>query len=120
MPRAASNTDFTVPVEGVGTFVFGRRKMADHIKVNVEYARMTEGVEPTPWLDMVATWLSVLKVLTVRAPEGFVVDELDPLDDETYGKLLKVHAALRAKEDSFRLGSKASGEGGGQAPGPVP
>jgi len=120
MPRAAHNTDFNVDVEGVGTFVFGRRKMADHVKINVEYSRLTEGVEPTPWLYMVATWLSVLKVLTVRAPEGFVVDELDPLDDDTYGKLLKVHAALRAKEDSFRRGPSAAGEGGGQAPGPVP
>lgn len=111
MPRAASDTDFVVDVEGVGAFVFGRRKMADHIKINVEYARLTEGVMPTPWLDTVATWLSVLKVLTVRAPEGFVVDELDPLDEETYAKLLKVHSALRAKEDSFRPGAKAPGEG---------
>lgn len=115
MARIAHNTDFNVDVAGVGTFVFGRRKMADHVKIQVEYARMTEGVEPTPWLDCLVTWLAVLKVLAVRTPDDFVVDELDPLDDDNYGKLLKVHAALRAKEDSFRPGKKTAVETGGQS-----
>ena len=106
MARTAHDTDFNLDVEDIGTFTFGRRKMADHIKINVEYARMVEGVEPTPWLDLIVTWVATLKVLTVRAPEDFVVDELDPHDDESYAKLLKVHAALRAKEDDFRSKSK--------------
>ena len=117
MARVPHNTDFVADVEGIGTFVFGRRKMADHVKIQVEYARLTEGVEPTPWLESVATWLAVLKILTVRAPDDFDLDELDPLDDETYAKLLKIYACLRAKEDSFRRGSVASSQGDGQAAG---
>lgn len=114
MSRSPSATDYTVQVDGVGLFTFGRRKMADHVKIQVEYSRLTEGVEPTPWLDCIATWLSVLKVLTVRSPDTFVLDDLDPLDDDTYANLLKVHAALRAKEDDFRLKSQKSSEAGGQ------
>ena len=100
--RTAHDTDFAVDVENIGTFIFGRRKMADEIRIQVEFARLTEGVTPTPWLELVAGWMSDLKILTVRAPDGWDVDEMDPLDDETYSKLLRVHAALREKENSFR------------------
>lgn len=113
MPRSASQTDFLVQVEGVGDFVFGRRKMADHLKINVEYARITEGVLPTPWLDTLSTWLATIKVMAVRVPEGFDLDEIDPLDDDTYAKLLKIHSAFRAKEDSFRRGPAPAVEGSG-------
>lgn len=120
MPRPASPTDFIVPVEGVGDFVFGRRKMADHLKIEVEYARITEGVLPTPWLDKLATWLATLRVLAVRVPEGFNIDELDPLEEETYAKLMKVHIALREKEGSFRRRPAPASEGSGQAEGGQP
>lgn len=113
MARSPSDTDYTVDVDGIGTFTFGQRKMADHIKINVEYARLLEGVTPTPWLDTLTQWVSTLKVLMVRAPEGFVLEDLDPLEDSAYAKLFKVYTALRAKEDSFRPGSKAASEGAG-------
>lgn len=116
MPRPADSTDFLVRVEGVGDFVFGRRKMADHLKISVEHARITEGVTPTPpWLDSVATWIATIRVLAVRVPEGFDIDELDPLDDDSYAKLLKVNMALRAKEDSFRGRPAPAMPGGGEA-----
>lgn len=120
MTRPAHKTDFPVDVEGVGTFVFGRRRMADEIRIHVEYSRLTEAVAPTPWLDSVATWLATLRVMMVRAPDGFVLDELDPLDDETYEKLLKTHAALVAKEASFRRGPAAKGEAGREVSGQDP
>ena len=114
MARTAQKSDFPIDVEGVGTFVFGRRTMADEIKMHVEYSRLTEAVPPTPWLDQVATWLSTLKVLTVRAPDGFDIEALDPLEEDTYIKMMRVHAALVEKERSFRLkpgeGSKAGGQ----------
>lgn len=106
MARKAQETDFTVDVEDVGTFTFGRRTMADEIRVQVEYARIIEGVEPTNWLQIVGGWLSALRVLTVRAPAGWDVDALDPLDDETYAKLGKVHGALTTQEATFRSGKK--------------
>ena len=115
--RTPSESDFSVPVEGVGRFVFGRRKMADEIKIQVEYAKMIDGAPATDWLALVAGWISALKVLTVRAPEGWDVDEMDPLDDDTYAKMAKVHAALADQERSFRRkpaqGGEVSREGNG-------
>lgn len=117
MAREGAATDFDVDVEGVGVFRFGKRTMRDEIKVQVEYARMIEGVEPTEWLALVAGWMSSLKVLTVRAPDGWDIDDLDPLDDETYARLMKVHAALTAKERSFRSGTGKAVEAQGQVTG---
>lgn len=117
MARKPAPTDFTVPVEGIGTFTFAKRRMADEIAIQVEYARIIDGVEPTEWLAAVAGWLSTLKVLTVRAPEGWDIDEMDPLDDDTYSQLMRVHGALRDKEISFRGRSPAGGQGSGQGAG---
>lgn len=119
MARKGHTTDFDVPVEGIGTFTFGRRKLADEIAIQVEYARIIDGVQPTEWLALVAGWISALKVLTVRAPADWDVEEMDPLDDDTYAKLMKVHAALVDKERSFRSGAKAGGQGAGQGTGQV-
>lgn len=113
MPRTAQPTDFVVSVENVGQFTFGKRTMRDEIAVQREYARILDGVEPTNWLNAMAGWLSALKVLTVRAPDGWDIDEMDPLDTETYAKLNAVHAALVDKERSFRPGTKPAGEASG-------
>ncbi|MNM99441.1 hypothetical protein D3C81_1120020 [compost metagenome] len=104
MARQPSNTDFELPVEGVGTFRFARRTMRDEISIQVEYARIIQGVDPTAWLATIAGWLSTLKVLTVLAPEDWDIEAMDPLDEDTYATLLKVHAALADKERSFRKG----------------
>jgi hypothetical protein len=104
MSRAPNLSDFNVPVEGVGQFTFARRQMADEIAIQVEFARMIDGVEPTSWLQAVCGWLSALKVLTVRAPEGWVLEELDPLDEDVYARLNKVYTELVDKERSFRRG----------------
>lgn len=117
MARRPQPNDFQVDVDGVGTFVFGRRTMADEIKIQVEYARLIEGVEPTEWLSRVCGWISTLSVLTVRGPDGWDINNMDPLDDEVYQNMLLVFLALRAKEDSFRrkpgTGSEAGSEGQG-------
>lgn len=119
MARTPHKTDFTVDVDGVGRFVFGKRRMADEIKVHVEYSRLTEAVEPTPWLDSVSTWMSTIKVLVVRAPDGFDLDELDPLDEASYAKLFKVYAALVEKEGSFRSRPGEAVQAGGEGSGAV-
>ena len=114
MSRQPKETDFSVPVEGVGTFVFGTRTMRDELAIQVEFARIIDGVEPTSWLQAVGGWVSTFRVLTVRAPAGWDVDELDPLDPETYAKMDRVYRALSDKERSFRrkpgLGSTGAGE----------
>lgn len=117
MARIGSPNDFEVKVEGIGTFTFGRRKLSDEVAIQVEYARIIDGVQPTEWLSLVAGWLSAFKVLTVRAPEGWNIEEMDPLDDNTYSKLSRVHAALVEKERSFRKGAQSNGEGAGAGQG---
>lgn len=117
MNRRPQTTDFTVPVEGVGTFTFGKRTMADEIKIQVEYARIIEGVEPTEWLARVGGWISTLKVLTVRAPDGWDIDEMDPLDEKVYENMMLVYLALRSREDSFRRKPRAGSQEGSEAPG---
>ena len=102
MARISKDTDYIVPVEGIGNFTFGRRKMADEIAIQREYADIIGGVPATAWLATVGTWLSAFKVLTVRAPAGWDIDEMDPLDDETFEKLKRVYDALCEKELSFR------------------
>lgn len=112
MARRPHVTDFTHDVEGIGTFTFARRKMADEIKIQVEYAKLIDGSEPTEWLARVCGWISTLKVLTVRAPDGWDIEEMDPLDDEVYANMLLVFLALRSRENTFRGKSgKGSEEG---------
>lgn len=103
-------TTYSVTVDGVGTFTFAKRSMRSNLAVAAEYSRLTEGVEnPVPFLDTVATWMSTLKVLTVNAPDGWVLDDMDPEDTDTYARLGKVYSALRGKEDSFRRGANPVG-----------
>lgn len=104
MTRASKTTDFDVTVEGVGRFVFGKRTMGDELAIQREFADILQGVQPTDWLMTMAGWLSVLRVLTVSAPAGWDLDEMDPLDESTYERLFKVYTALRDKEGSFRPG----------------
>ncbi|MEX3764463.1 hypothetical protein [Paraburkholderia phenoliruptrix] len=115
MLTAPGAKQFDVHVDGVGAFTFARRNMRAEIAIAAEYSRLTEGVsQPSAFLDTIAGWLSTLKVLTVKAPAGWDLDEMDPLDDEAYAILLKVHAALREKEGSFRR--RTGGEGQAQRP----
>ena len=118
MARNPQDSDFNVKVEGVGTFVFGQRTMRDEIAIQVEFAKIIDGVEPTAWLQAVGGWISALRVLTVRSPADWDIDELDPLDDETYAKLNRVYEALVEKERSFRRNKGQKSEGG--SPGEVP
>ena len=113
MARSPQTTDFNVTVEGIGTFTFGRRMMRDEFAIQVEFARLIDGVEPTAWLQAVGGWVSTLKVLTVRAPDGWDLDAMDPADDNTYARLNRVYDALIEKERSFRRGPEHQGQASG-------
>lgn len=107
-------TTYTITVDGVGTFTFAKRSMRSNLAIAAEYSRLTEGVEnPVPFLDTVATWMSTLKVLTVAAPDGWVLDDMDPEDEDTYTKLGRVYGALRNKEGSFRRPADPLGQAAG-------
>lgn len=113
MARIPKETDFTVDVEGVGKFTFGRRTMRDELAIQREYADILGGVPPTDWLAIIAGWFSTFRVLTVYAPSDWSLDDMDPLDPATYEKLAKVHKALNDKERSFRPGLEQASQGSG-------
>lgn len=100
--KANPATDFNVSVEGIGNFTFGRRTMADEFAIQRRFADLAGGSDHTSWLSIVGGWVSALTVLTVRCPDDWNIDEMDPLDPEVYAKLKKVFDALRDQEDSFR------------------
>jgi hypothetical protein len=113
MARQPKPTDFRVPVPNVGDFVFAKRTMRDEVATQVEYARMLDGVTPTPWLEAVCGAMADLGVLTVKAPDGWDIESMEPHDPETYAKLIAVHRGLLEKERSFRSGSAQAGEASG-------
>lgn len=115
MARSPKDTDFSVTVKGIGTFTFGRRAMRDEIDIQVEYARIIDGVAPTAWLASVAGWIAAFRVLTVRAPADWDIDGMDPSDNETYAKMFKVFTALIEQERSFRRKPESASEGSGAA-----
>jgi hypothetical protein len=112
MARSAMATDFDVMVEGIGNFRFAKRTMRDELAIQVEYARMIDGVIPTDWLHSVAGWISALTVLTVKAPDGWDIEAVDPLDPDTYANLALVYEALVTRERSFRKRPEKDGETG--------
>lgn len=113
MPKASS-TDYYIEADGVGRFRIARRTMKLEIDIQVSYSVITQGVTPTPFLSTLAEWISTIKALTVDAPEGWDIEGLDPLDDESFTKLNRVYSAIVDKEASFRPKRKEGGEGGGQ------
>jgi hypothetical protein len=102
MTRIPNDTDFTVVVDGIGKFTVGRRKMADEVAIQREYALILGGAEPTSWLHIVGNWIATFKVLIVFAPPGWDIDEMDPLENATYEKMKRVYDAISEKELSFR------------------
>lgn len=115
-----SDTDisiFPLQVEGLGQFLFRRRRMRLDIACNVERARLTEGVRLDPFTYNFVNAIAELKVLLVEAPDGSgmqpdELDELDTFDDEAYAKVIKVWSALDDKEQTFRKGTSASKQEG--------
>ena len=103
--RTAKETDFNVEVEGVGTFVFGRRTKDDHFKIRSRYNTLTEGnyLPDGRVADLAALGHVTLQTLMVGEPESFKLAEIDPLMDDGFEeKIMKVFMALREKEESFR------------------
>ncbi|EKK5568212.1 hypothetical protein PN823_004635 [Enterobacter hormaechei] len=109
--RLAQPTDYFEDVEGIGRFRFARRKMADEIQIQRVFSEYTGGVQPTAWLLTLGEYLATLRVLTVEGPEGWDLDNMDPLDENTYNRIGRVFLALRECEETFRSGSKPKGEG---------
>lgn len=117
MTRAPGSNDFTVDVDGIGTFTFARRQMRDIYRIRGDYNKLTGGNydEEGNYGDVSALAFVTLSLLMVAAPTGFSLSTLDPLvDDQCDEKVLKVFTALREKELSFRPRPAQAGEGGGE------
>ncbi|HHA3594133.1 TPA: hypothetical protein ACODIZ_003660 [Salmonella enterica subsp. enterica serovar Newport] len=108
--RLSRPSDFYETVEGVGRFRFARRMLSDELQIQRKYAEYVGGVEPTAWLATLAEYLSTIGVLTVEAPEGWDMDNMDPLDNDTYAKIARVFVALREREERFRAGAGSDGK----------
>lgn len=116
MARVSKATDYPVVVDGIGKFTVGRRAMIDEIAIQREYAMILGGVEPTAWLEVVGKWIATFKVLIVHSPASWNIDEMDPLEPDTYANLKRVFDAISDKELSFRGKLAVPGEGTSEGP----
>ena len=112
---------FVVTLPEVGTFEVKRRTLKVQMQVHAELNRLTEGAPLatlSDWFVDLCALVAELRVLIVRAPEGWSLDEIDPLDDG-YEQLRAVYRAIREQEGRFRAerkGHQAPGAGTGQEP----
>ena len=120
--KARKETDFSIDLEGVGRFTFGRRTLGDSIAIAVERATLRRGMEPSEIDDETAGWtnmLATLKVLCVSAPEGW--DDLTAIDlaehPDAFDHIFDLWTKLIEKEDSFRGAAKSRSTEAGQGSG---
>lgn len=98
---------FQVNVDNVGTFECRRRVMRTAINIEVEYARLTQGVTG---LDVETQYfcriLAYLKAMVISGPDGWDIDDMDPDDAGESQRLQEVFAAIKAEDERFRGGAK--------------
>lgn len=126
MARPAAPNDFTLEIEGIGNFIFGRRTGRDRFRISADYHRLTEGLDVgESELGLVAEAFATVKTLMVDGPVDIAtmldLDAPSDVDQDGDAKLLRVFFALRQKELSFRPrageGREAAREGNGEQPG---
>jgi len=121
--RSPHKEDFTIEVERIGTFTFGRRTKKDQFKIRGLYTQLTGGNWKEDeegnqvYGDMEALMYCTLEVLTVVNPPGFSLADLDPLKDPDDDRLGRIFLALRQKEASFRAQPEKGGAGEGAGAG---
>lgn len=101
--RAASDTDFTIPLPGAGDFVFARRTMGDLIKIRALYLVLIGATENDWQMDLFCSFTAAYTTLIVSHPEGWT-DDLAKLDlsSITLEKVTELAELLAEKESSFR------------------
>lgn len=93
---------FTVSVPGIGDFVFRRRAIRDQLRIEAEARRILGGPTDDDTLHGLALQMATLGALTLNTPEGWDLEDLDPLDPTAILQITEVHRALREEEDRFR------------------
>ena len=99
-----STLNFTV--EGIGEFTFLKRTLNVEAKIEAETIRMTGGPTESFELRQFCRAVTTLRHLLVTAPEGWSLEEADPLDPAAMVSI-KVFGGLRKAEDEFRQRGKA-------------
>ncbi len=98
----ALDRTYHVDVDDIGTFTFRRRVIRDQIRIEAEAFRILGGPIDDADLHHIALAMATLSTLTVTAPKGWNVEELDPLERSETAKLWSVYGGLRAAEEKFR------------------
>lgn len=112
---------YVVNVPDIGTFEVRKRTLGVQMKIHAELNRLTEGAPLSTlsdWFIDLCGLVAELKGLIIKAPDGWSMDNLDPLDDG-YDRLRAVYRAIRVQEDSFRTQAKrpqATGAGSSEQP----
>ncbi|PWC44275.1 hypothetical protein TSO221_18455 [Azospirillum sp. TSO22-1] len=101
-----TDRSYTVSVDGVGDFVFRRRVMRDQFRIHADTLRILGGPVDEPLLWNSAAAMATIGVLMVSGPDGWDVEELDPLAPEDLEGLYKVHGRLLEEEERFRGGAQ--------------
>jgi hypothetical protein len=107
--REPSEKDFTIPLPGVGNFVYGRRSLGDMMKIRVLYLRFLQGEDEDAdkELSFFAGITAAHSVLCVSCPKGW--EDLTNLDDiENTPRVVELSNLLTKKEDSFRVAAKVA------------
>ena len=97
----------TEEVPNIGTFTFRRRTIRDQVGIEAEELRILGGPCADKELRTIARAIAELAALTVTAPEGWSVADVDPFDDEAMARVFLVYGVLRAAGARFRRGAGA-------------
>jgi hypothetical protein len=110
---------YVVNVPDVGAFEIRKRTLRVQMAIHAELNRLTEGAPLatlSDWFIDLCGLVAELKGLIIHAPDGWSMEDVDPLDDG-YDRLRAVYRAIRTQEDSFRIkakGDQTTGAGGSE------
>lgn len=101
-----SEPTHTVDVAGIGAFTFKRKtRIRNQIAMEAEYESVIGGIGGvSERLEIVARAYAGVKTLTVSAPDGWNLDELNLLDEADADRLMTVWKAVLEREAFFRSG----------------
>ncbi len=86
----------TLTVENIGEFEIKPDSARVSIALDVEYTRLTEGVENLPQqLMFVCNILATLKCRIAKSPDSWNPYEMDPFDEDTVKQANDVYLAIK-------------------------
>lgn len=111
---------YRVEIDGWGEFVVNRLTMGRNMEVAAEYERHLRGMQNTTReFRALANTMATAKVLVAVAPEGWSLDDLDPLDPQTYERLFDLASKIDQQERFFRSAPGGHGPRHGEESGGV-